>query len=122
MNGLEIMADTNALIYFLNGDSRVLDIISTNVVNISFITEIELLSKTSITSKEEKIINDLVSDCIIIPYSEPLKEIIILFRKKYKLKMGDALIPATAYYHQLPLLTADKDFSKVDGITCIQID
>lgn len=122
MNGLDLMADTNALIYFLNGDRRVLDVISNNIINISFITEIELLSKPGISKKEEKIITDLVASCIILSYSEPLKDLIISYRKNRKLKMGDALIAATANYYQLPLITADKDFSAIDDITCIQIN
>ncbi len=115
------MADTNALIYFLKGDTRVLDIINENVIHISFISEIELLSKSTISKKEEKIINSLISDCIIIPYNDSLKSHVIHLRKKYKLKMGDALIAATAYYYQLPIITADKDFSNIQEMTFVKI-
>lgn len=121
MSGLDLMADTNTLIYFLNGSENVFDIINENVIHISFVTEIELLSKNGITKKEEKIINDLISSCIIIPYNDALKQHIITFRKNYRLKMGDALIAASAYYHQLPLISADKDFSKVKEIDSINI-
>ena len=122
MNGLDLMADTNALIYFLNGDERVLEIIDNNIISISFITEIELLSKPGISKKEEKIITELVSNCKVLSYTDPLKDLIVSYRKNYKLKMGDALIAATADYYQLPLITADKDFARLTDITCIQID
>ena len=44
MNGSRIFVDTNILLYFLNGDVEVIDMISDKDIFISFITELELLS------------------------------------------------------------------------------
>jgi predicted nucleic acid-binding protein len=44
MNGSRIFVDTNILLYFLNGDPEVIDMISDKEIFISFITELELLS------------------------------------------------------------------------------
>jgi predicted nucleic acid-binding protein len=39
---------------------------------------------------------------------------------KYRLKLPDAIIAATCYYLDLPLVSADKIFSKVEEITLIR--
>jgi len=41
MNGSRIFVDTNILLYFLNSDIEVVDILSDKDVYISFITELE---------------------------------------------------------------------------------
>ncbi|MFO0360541.1 MAG: PIN domain-containing protein [Flavobacteriales bacterium] len=37
-------------------------------------------------------------------------------RKKYQIKLPDALIAATAIHFQLPLITADNDFKAVEEL------
>lgn len=59
MNGSRIFVDTNILLYFLNGDIEVIDILSDKDVYISFITELELLSFQRLTDKDEKKIRGL---------------------------------------------------------------
>ena len=39
--------------------------------------------------------------------------------KKYNLKLPDAIIAATAKYINCPLITADKDFEKIEDSTII---
>ncbi len=52
MNGSRIFVDTNILLYFLNGDTEVIDMISDKKdIYISFITELELLSFPRLTDK-----------------------------------------------------------------------
>lgn len=60
MNGSRIFVDTNILLYFLNGDSEVMDMISDKDIFISFITELELLSFPGLTDKDEKTIKGLL--------------------------------------------------------------
>jgi predicted nucleic acid-binding protein len=43
MNGKEILADTNILIYLLQGDNSLEEILQGTQVYISFITELELI-------------------------------------------------------------------------------
>ena len=48
---------------------------------------------------------------------DPVAEETIQIRKKYKLKLGDALISATSIMHEAVLVTRnEKDFAKVEGI------
>ena len=56
---------------------------------------------------------------IILPSPEIFDKAIEV-RKKYKLKLGDSLIAATALVHQLEICTRNmSDFEKIDGLKCI---
>jgi predicted nucleic acid-binding protein len=43
----------------------------------------------------------------------------IKIKQKHKIKLPDAIIAATAIYFNMPLVSADKDFSKVSNLQCI---
>lgn len=45
-------------------------------------------------------------------------DLIIVIKKKYKLKLPDAIIASTAIIHDTILITEDKDFSKIQELTC----
>ena len=116
MNGNKIFVDTNILIYFLQGDKDVIAMISDKEIVISFITELELLSLPKISDKSKKLIKELLKICLIIDINAEIKDLAIEFRKKSKIKLPDAIIAATAYFHQLPLLTADKQFKSIEEL------
>ena len=116
MNGNKIFVDTNILIYFLQGDKDVIAMISDKEIVISFITELELLSLPKIPDKSKKLIKELLKICLIIDINAEIKDLAIEFRKKSKIKLPDAIIAATAYFHQLPLLTADKQFKSIEEL------
>lgn len=79
-------------------------------------TELELLSFSDISSKEEELIQALISDCILIELNESIKLKAIKLRRNFRLKLPDALIAATALYVNVPLISADSDFNKVDEL------
>ena len=87
MNGNKIFVDTNILIYFLQGDKDVVEMISDKEVVISFITELELLSLPKISDKSKKLIKELLKICLIIDINAEIKDLAIEFRKKSKLKL-----------------------------------
>ncbi len=57
---------------------------------------------------------NFISNCFIIDYE--IKRQTIAIRKQTKTKLPDAIIAASAYVHKLPLLTADKGFTKIPDI------
>jgi predicted nucleic acid-binding protein len=116
MNGNKIFVDTNILVYFLKGDKEVIEMIADKDLVISFITELELLSLPKISEKSKKLIKELLNNCLIIDLNNEIKELTIEFRKKSKLKLPDSIIGASAYFFNLPLLTADKQFKSIDEI------
>jgi len=108
---MKVFMDTNTILYFLI--DKTIKNVNVEFV-ISFITEIELLSYPFIKVGEEiKIKNFLKNIQIVNIINEKIKNITISFRKKYKLKLPDAIICATAYVFEMPLITNDKKLFKV---------
>lgn len=112
MNGIDFLADTNALIYLLNGNSCMVPYLEKNLA-LSIISTMELLSFSGITETEEQSIRALIDDCKEIILSNEIKEKAIEIRKKYKIKLPDAIVAASALVNNLPLITADKGFNQI---------
>jgi predicted nucleic acid-binding protein len=53
-------------------------------------------------------------ECTIIDITPGIKELVISIRKKYIIKLPDAIILATSIWLNMPLITADHDFTKID--------
>jgi predicted nucleic acid-binding protein len=122
MSGNRLFVDTNILLYFLKGDQEVIEMVSDKDLIISFITELELLSFPKISPDSEKTIKGLLKNCLIIDLSPEIKDLTIEFRRKSKLKLPDSIVAATAYYHKLPLLTADKQFRTIEELEIIMYE
>lgn len=120
MSGNNILLDTNAIIAVLDGHSIAKEIINNNILHISFITELEALSYQKLSTSDRNLIQSFLSDCILLELNPEIKKNTIDFRVAYKLKLPDAIIAATANYYQLPLVSADKVFSKVKEIEIIR--
>lgn len=118
MNGNNLLLDTNILIYLLTGESSLVDILFENNCYISFITELELLSFYNINHENEKI-KPLLDDLTIIDINNTIKSNVIEVRKKNKLKLPDSIIAATSKYLNIPLLTVDLAFEKLDDVDVI---
>jgi len=112
MNGINFVADTNALIYLLNGNTCMTPYLDKNL-SYSVISEMELLSYSGITKSEENSIKSLLKECEEVALSAEIKEKTIEIRKKYKTKLPDAIVAASAIVSGLPLITADKGFNQI---------
>ncbi len=84
--------------------------------NLSFITELELLSYPYLENNEEKEIKNLLKNFQIIDIDEIIKEKTINLRKKYKLKLPDCIILATAQAENACFITEDKKLYKVKEV------
>ena len=115
MNGISFVADTNALIYLLNGNPCMTPYLDQRLVY-SVISEMELLSYSGITESEENSIKSLLADCEEIALSAAIKEKTIELRKKYRTKLPDAIDAASAIVKGLPLITADKGFNQIEEL------
>jgi len=120
MSGIDYLADTNALIYLLNGNPCMKPYLQEKL-HYSLISEIELLSFYGITETEERGIKKLLSFCNKILLSEEIKEIAISIRKKYKTKLPDAIVAASAIANNISLITADKDFIQIKELHLVLI-
>lgn len=79
----------------------------------SIISEMELLSYTKISYDEEEIIKRFLKKNISVSISDEVKKRTIQIRKKYNIKLPDAIIAASAIENNLVFLTADLGFAKV---------
>ena len=98
MNGINYILDTNAIIYLLSGNPVMKQYLNCRF-GLSVISKMELLSYNGISEKEEEIINNFLK--------------VITLRKKYKIKLPDAIVASTSICLGVPLITADKGFSKI---------
>ena len=119
MSGNRLFIDTNILLYFLKGHPEVIDLISDKELVVSVITEIELLSFPLLTAENKQQIKNLLNDCTILDLNQEIKELTIEFRKKYKIKLPNSLIAASAYSSKAPLLTSDKEFRKIEELNLL---
>lgn len=121
MNGIDFFVDTNVLIYVLEEHKAVTGITQCALA-VSVISEIELLGKKAISPHEVKVIRALLNDCEIVDFSNTIKEIAISLKQKYSLKTPDAIIAATAKSFNLPLVTADRGFEKIDMVDIVLLN
>lgn len=119
MSGNKLFLDTNIILYLLNGDETLANLLNNKQLYISIITELELLAYKGITNEEELIINDFVTQCKTININNHIKNSTIKIRKSYNMKRPDSIIIATALYLNLPLITSDNDFKRVKELTLL---
>jgi predicted nucleic acid-binding protein len=116
MNGDRILIDTNTAIYLLNGDSTLARLLDQKSIYLSFISQLELLGFPGIMAESEKMILEMLDNCVVIDINNFIKWEVIRLRRSYSLKLPDSIVAATALYFDLPLLTADKDFVKIEEL------
>ena len=117
----DFIADTNFLIYVHEGNSIVESFLEYNF-GISFISEVELLGYKGITDSEEVKLKQLLKDCFKIEWGNKIKEQTIQLKRKYNIKLPDAIIASTCLILDIPLVTADKGFSKVKELDLVLIE
>jgi predicted nucleic acid-binding protein len=118
MNGNMILVDTNVLIYMLNGDAAIADSFEDQQIVVSFITEIELQCYDMGSAVLDKV-KELLSQCLIVEINPEIKAGCIELVKAKKLKLADGIVAATALVYGLPLITADKQFVRIDELNLI---
>ncbi|GAA4394421.1 hypothetical protein GCM10023187_00180 [Nibrella viscosa] len=125
MSGTDsILVDTNSLIYFFNGNEKIINAIAGQTLYIFVITEIELLSFSQLDEASERYIRFFLHDenCRLIELGPAIKELTIGIRKRHRVKLPDAIIAATALFLGIPLLTFDSDFVKINGLNLILLE
>ena len=115
MNGNRFLIDTNILLY-LTGGKIASSVLPEGEFHISFITELEVLSYPSITTAEENQLKQLLREIPVIDITKEIKNQAIAFRKKYHLKLPDAIISATAFQIGATLITNDKSLLSLKEI------
>lgn len=110
-----LLVDTNVLVYHLGGRSDATQALQDVEVHISFVTEIELQSKVTLSAKDLLSIQAAMANFRISDVNPSIKQMAAALRRKHGLKFADALVAATALHLDLPLLTADGGFERLKG-------
>jgi predicted nucleic acid-binding protein len=114
MNGNNILLDTNIVLYLLNGEETLIPLLEEKNLFISFITQLELLGSKYLKPNDILKIKQFISECTVIDITPEIKEFVISIRQKYNLKLPDCIIIATSMWLNMPFITADSDFTKID--------
>jgi predicted nucleic acid-binding protein len=116
--GKKFLLDTNTVIDYMGNKlpqtakkeiAKIID----DEINISVINKIELLG----FEKVDQDLIEFVSFSNVYQLDEDITELTISVRKKYRIKLPDAIIAATALHHDFTLVTNNTaDFDKIKGI------
>ena len=112
--GTGYLLDTNVILDFMGKKlpaksqlflSKIID----DQINISAINKIELFGFSFV----EQTLIDFVSFAEVYPINDQTIDMTIDLRKKYKIKLPDAIIAATAIVHHFMLITSDAGFNNI---------
>ena len=119
--GQKYLIDTNVILDFLGGklpakSEYILSEIIDDQINLSAINKIELLGFSNV----EQVIIDLVSFAVIYHIDDEVIDKTIELRKKYKIKLPDAIIAATAIVNDFALISHNfRDFQRITELNFI---
>ena len=116
MSGNKYLLDTNAVLYILNGDKVLAELLNGEKLYVSIITEMELLSYRDITAKEKQQIKNFLAGFIIVQIDDEIKDQTIEIKISTHLKLPDSIIAATAIILDIPFVTSDKQFRTVNDL------
>ena len=106
MTVTRFVLDTNIILYFLGG--RLADSLLAGAYAISVISELELLAYPGLVSSEEQRIRDFLSDVPVTDLTQSVRHHAVSLRKRFGLKLPDAIVAATALALEATLLTNDQ--------------
>lgn len=114
MSGTSYVVDTNIALYLLRGDPTIVELLDGIGLHLSVITRMELLSFGGLTPKNRPAIEAFLDAWPVESLHSLIEEEAIRLRAKYRIKLPDSIIAATASLNDLPLVTADKKLLKLD--------
>ena len=118
------LIDTNTVIDYLGRklsekSMTFMDSVIDLVPNVSIITKIEVLGFNT-SASQYRILTDFMDDTSIFELTEEVADICIDLRKKYKTKLPDAIIAATALVYEFTLITRNvSDFKNIKNLKIV---
>lgn len=119
--------DTNILIYYAAGDTEIADFIlqnieRDNILFLSAVTVIEFLAYPALTQHDRLIFENVAQHLQIVALTFEIAFLAAELRRKHNLKLGDAVIGATAIYTHSTLVTRNiHDFKKIPTLSLQKI-
>ncbi len=124
MEQSQYLIDTNAVIDYLGKKLPVTSMSFMNslidsIPNVSVVTKIEVLGFNA-AGEYYSLLSDFMNDAVIFDLSEEVVNHSISLRKRYKIKLPDVIIAATAISFNLVLITRNiKDFNGIKGLKTV---
>jgi predicted nucleic acid-binding protein len=118
------LIDTNVVIDYLGNKLPASGMVFMNTLmdsipNISLVTKIEVLG-FQVPEEHQQLLSNFINDAIVLDLTYQVVNICIDIRKKYKTKLPDAIIAATALAFNMILTTRNtSDFKNIDGLQVI---
>jgi predicted nucleic acid-binding protein len=116
---LDYLIDTNILISLFN--QELTQPIPNGNIGYSVITSIEILSFKGLSLQEENLVRSNLKTLIEVSLDTNIAEKTIQLRRKYSLKMPDAIILASAWECEAVLITNDKQLSKINEVQVLSL-
>ena len=116
-----MLLDTNILIYMAQpgGEALQAQMVSTSPAA-SLIARVEALGFQSITAGERERMDKVFAWVEVLPVDDAVADAAILLRQARRMKLGDALIAATALVHSRTLVTRNtRDFEWIAGLSLL---
>ncbi|MDP2362796.1 MAG: type II toxin-antitoxin system VapC family toxin [Ignavibacteria bacterium] len=121
MSGNKFLLDTNTILYLLGGKLNPQNLPDGKLI-ISFINELELLSYPHLSKVEEIKIKKFIDDIDVFNLTDEIKVETIRLRKKYNIKLPDAIICATALSQNAALITFDENLNKIKELKILKLE
>ena len=116
---LDYLIDTNIFISLFN--QELTQPVPNGNIGYSVITSIEILSFKSLSLEEENLIRSTLKTLIKVSLDATIAEKTIQLRRKYSLKIPDAVILASAWECAAVLITNDQQLSKISEVQVISL-
>ncbi len=116
MNG-RFLLDTNAIIYYLQGQPAWMRFVDDTPMTERFasvITRMELLSWRGLTETGENRVKAFLIDMAVVGVTKEVESAAVALRKSAGIKLPDAVIAATALVSDATLITRDQRLCSLD--------
>ena len=123
MSGTRFVLDTNTVIAMINGNEQLLQQThDADFVGLSVISIIEFLAFSGINQEDKELLFELIHETEVVNLhmnDTDLLNTIADIRVTNKLKLPDAIIAATAIYKNATLISNDKHFQNIYGLSVL---
>ncbi|MDB9541388.1 type II toxin-antitoxin system VapC family toxin [Anabaenopsis arnoldii] len=116
---LDYLIDTNIFISLFN--QELTQPVPNGNIGYSVITSIEILSFKGLSLEEENLIRSTLKTLIEVSLDAAIAEKTIQLRRKYSLKIPDAVILASAWECAAVLITNDQQLFKISEVQVISL-
>lgn len=115
-----ILADSNLIIYAATNNPALVDWFAEARPMVSAISLVEVLGYHKLSLAEKNALQNLFAELTVLYPSADVFQTAVSLRQERPMSLGDALIAATALYHNLTLATHNtRDFAWVTSLQVV---